>query len=498
MGEFRMPSLGADMTEGRVVRWLVGPGDVVHRGDVVAVVDTDKAEIEVEVFEDGVVEEILVPEGGDRVPVGTTLARLGPVEGAPPAEAPAAPSPEPAPAPEPVAVPVPGKLPAPVHSPVVRRRAAELGVDLEAVRGTGPGGRVTRADVERAGAPPRTAVTPAPARSAPPPAGPERGRRRVSPRARRRAAELGVDLDAVGPSRPGAAITGLDVERAGAAQAPAPPAPIAPPAAPAPPVAEPRGEVGAGAPGDRQAAIRQRIAALMARSKREIPHYYLGTHVDLSRALAWLEQANLERPVTGRILPAALLSKAVALALREHPRLNGFWVDDELRPGSGIHLGVAIALRGGGLVAPAIHDADTLSLDELMAALRDLVARTRAGRLRGTEMTDPTITVTNLGDRGVETVYGVIYPPQVALVGFGKVVERPWAVGGMVGAHPVVHATLSADHRATDGHLGARFLATVDRLLQEPEQLMAGAARETTGGQGAGEAGVTEKTAKEA
>jgi pyruvate dehydrogenase E2 component (dihydrolipoamide acetyltransferase) len=170
-------------------------------------------------------------------------------------------------------------------------------------------------------------------------------------------------------------------------------------------------------------------------------------------------------------VPAALLLKAAALAAGQVPELNGFWTDDRFVPGSGVHLGVAVSLRGGGLVAPALHHADTLALPELMIALKDLVARARAGRLRGSEATDPTITVTNLGDQGVESVFGVIYPPQVALVGFGRVVERPFAAGGLLGVRPVVTATLSADHRATDGAVGARYLTVVDRLLQNPEEL---------------------------
>jgi pyruvate dehydrogenase E2 component (dihydrolipoamide acetyltransferase) len=146
-------------------------------------------------------------------------------------------------------------------------------------------------------------------------------------------------------------------------------------------------------------------------------------------------------------------------------------VDDAFVPAPGVHLGVAVSLRGGGLVAPAIHDAAGLALGDLMAALRDLVARTRAGRVRRAELADPTITVTNLGDQGVEAVHGVIYPPQVALVGVGRVVERPWAVDGLLGVRPVVTLTLAADHRATDGFTGARFLDAIDRMLQEPESL---------------------------
>jgi pyruvate dehydrogenase E2 component (dihydrolipoamide acetyltransferase) len=217
--------------------------------------------------------------------------------------------------------------------------------------------------------------------------------------------------------------------------------------------------------------MRATIATLMARSKREIPHYYLSTTVDLAAALTWMRERNRELPVTDRLVPAALVLKAVALALTRSPELNGFWVEDAFVPGSGIHLGVAVSLRGGGLVAPALHDADTLPVTELMAAMRDLVQRARAGRLRGSEMTDPTLTVTNLGDQGVEAVHGVIYPPQVALVGFGRVVDRPWAVDGMLTVRPVATLTLAADHRATDGFTGARFLNDVDRHLQTPEEL---------------------------
>jgi pyruvate dehydrogenase E2 component (dihydrolipoamide acetyltransferase) len=219
------------------------------------------------------------------------------------------------------------------------------------------------------------------------------------------------------------------------------------------------------------AGMRAAIARAMARSKREIPHYYLATDIDFSHARLFLDERNASRSVSARLLPAAVLLKATALAVREVPGLNGFWVDDAFHPSESVHLGVAISLRAGGLVAPAIHDADTRDLDDLMAALRDLVRRARAFSLRASEMSDPTITVTNLGDQGVQMVHGVIYPPQVALVGFGAISERPWAVDGMVGAHPVVTVTLAADHRASDGAQGARLLTRIDHLLQDPERL---------------------------
>jgi pyruvate dehydrogenase E2 component (dihydrolipoamide acetyltransferase) len=209
----------------------------------------------------------------------------------------------------------------------------------------------------------------------------------------------------------------------------------------------------------------------MARAKRDIPHYYLDLAIDMSRTQSWLTEQNLNRPVTTRLLAAALLIKAVALAVREVPEMNGFYADDAFRPGSGIHVGMAISLRGGGLVAPAIHDADRKSVDALMAAFRDVTQRARAGSLRSSEISDATITVTSLGDTGVDRVFGIIYPPQVALVGFGTITERPWADGGTVGARSVMVATLAADHRVSDGHRGARFLTVINRLLQAPEQL---------------------------
>ena len=219
------------------------------------------------------------------------------------------------------------------------------------------------------------------------------------------------------------------------------------------------------------ATLRRAIGALMSRSKKTIPHYYLSTTLDLRAAVDWMQSVNAQRPVASRLVPSALLLKAAALAAKDVPEVNGFYDDGGFRPSASVHLGVAVALRQGGLVAPAIHDADTLPVDVLMEQLRDLVGRARAGRLQRAEMADPTITVTNLGDLGVESVFGVIYPPQVAMVGFGRVLEQPWAQHGMLGVRPAVVATLSADHRVSDGLRGGRYLARIDELLQAPEQL---------------------------
>jgi len=300
----------------------------------------------------------------------------------------------------------------------------------------------------------------APAISAAPPTRPhfhapaeEISRLRISPSARELARKFKVDPMTVQGTGPRGAITREDIERAAAAKRKEAPAPSASPTA------------------DRLIRIRQTIAAAMSRSKREIPHYYWSHTIDMHRAMVWIVEENSKRPVVNRLLYGVLLLKAVGLALREVPELNAVWADGKIVTTQAIHVGVAISLRQGGLVAPALHDTDRCSLGELMDKLRDLVNRARSGSLRSSELSDPTITVTSLGEQGVETVFPIIYPPQVAIVGFGKVVERPWVADGQVVVRPVVTATLSADHRVTDGHRGALFLTAVERLLQEPGKL---------------------------
>ncbi|NOT55139.1 MAG: 2-oxo acid dehydrogenase subunit E2 [Deltaproteobacteria bacterium] len=430
MAEFRMPSLGADMEAGTVIQWLVKPGDAIKRGDIIAVVDTEKAAIEIEVFEAGVLERIVVSEG-EKVPVGAVLAIIRRDGEGPTVKPPVAAQP-PAPPAKPAVMPPSPPPPAPPR-------------------------------VEKA--PPLVAPHPPPSRPT--------GRLRVSPLAMRVAVELGVDLSAVHGTGPDGAITKADVEKAAVAKAAPAVTPVVtpPPAVPTEAVKAPPSAKATVAPADRQAAMRRAIAAAMARSKREIPHYYLGTRIDMSRALAWLQAENLTRPMTERLLYAVLLLKAVAVAVRQFPELNGFWTEGVFKPSEAVHVGVAISLRQGGLIAPALHDVDKQSLSEIMVNLRDLVKRVRAGVLRSSEIADATITVTSLGEQGVESVFGIIYPPQVALVGFGKVVEQPWAANGMIGAKPTIMATLAADHRASDGHRGGLFLATIERLLQEPEKL---------------------------
>jgi pyruvate dehydrogenase E2 component (dihydrolipoamide acetyltransferase) len=486
-----MPVLGADMDEGTVLEWLVKPGDEIRKGDVIAVIDTSKSAIDVESFYSGTIDRLVV-DVGQTVPVGTVLALITEPGGERGQRAATA-VPAAAAATAPAAEVAPAAAAAELASPPVRHRAHELGVDLAKVHGTGRSGSITRTDVERAAAQLHPATEPAgmpehdaaaehgaaKRRRAPRPAAPRKtaaaqeqprsryepehpaGRPRVTPRARVVAVELGVDLTGVPGTGPEGSVREADVRLAASGRRPAPPVGAA--AAAAAPAA--RSAVA------RTQSMRQAIARLMARSKREIPHYYVSNTVDMTTAMSWLHDRNRELEVSERLVPAALLLKAAALAARQVPQLNGYWVDDEFRPAEAVHLGLAISLRGGGLLTPAIHDAAELELAELMTRMRDLVTRARTGRLRGSELTDGTITVTNLGDQGVESVFGVIYPPQVALVGFGKIVERPVAVGGLVGARPVVVTTLAADHRATDGYAGARYLTAISDLLHRPEEL---------------------------
>ncbi len=446
-----MPALGADMEAGTLAAWRCKPGDRLERGDIIAEVETDKGIIEVEVYTPGVVERFLV-EPGRKLPVGTPLAVLRDDEPAPAAQQPAAvvsvlPSAQPATSAA-TAQAGAAERKVPRASPSARQRARELGVNLAAL--PAPGGHaLTAQDVERAAREAGAAGTRAGAAPATGLHAAAGSRRRVSPVARRRARELGVDLATLrGSAKDDGAIGLTDVERAAAGPGGTP-----------------------GAASDRQRALRRAIAASMARAKREIPHYYLSTTADLGTASAWLDARNAERSVRERLLLGALFLKAVALAAKRMPDFNARFEDGQARPCPEVHLGVAIALRGGGLIAPAIHNADALQLGALMDALQDLVARARTGALRSSELSDGTLTVTSLGERGVESVFPIIYPPQTAIVGFGRVVQRPWVVAGAVAPRPVVTITLAADHRVTDGHYGARFLALIDNLLQEPDAL---------------------------
>ncbi|MDJ0822942.1 MAG: dihydrolipoamide acetyltransferase family protein [Paracoccaceae bacterium] len=401
MSLFLMPSLGADMEAGTLVEQTMKPGDEVKRGDVIGAVETQKGVIEIEVFEDGILDSWLV-EIGQTVPVGAPMAQiLKPGETAAPAPAAPAPAPEPEPVPEPVvAAPTPAAPPPPAPAPATK---AEPG---------------TRA--------------------------------RITPAARRLAAEKGIDLSQL-PHDPNHVIGRAEVTAMADGVA-------VPVAAPTP---KPSAE----------SDMRSAIAAAMSRSKREIPHYYLSQTLDLTAVDAFLKSANADRAPDDRLLHGAIYGRAVAKALKKYPEFNGHNVDGQFTPNPSVHLGVAINIRSVGLVAPALFDAQDQSLDDLMAALRDLVGRVREGRFRARELSDATITLSSLGDRGVDQLYGVIYPPQVAIIGIGTPRLQPVVQDGAVTARLATTLTLSADHRVSDGHRGALFLRAIDKNLQKPEAL---------------------------
>jgi pyruvate dehydrogenase E2 component (dihydrolipoamide acetyltransferase) len=397
MIEFAMPSLGADMEAGTLVEWYKQPGEPLKRGDIIALVATQKGAIEIEVFNDGTLAEIKV-DPGRKVPVGTVLATIAePGEAAGPAQA--------------------------------VRPAAEQ-------------------------APPRAAAPERPAAAVPPPSVPEAiapapsvaARLKVTPAASRRASELGLDLKAVAAGPDG--VIGLrEVEAAG------------------------KGKPAARRPGLDLGEMRKAIAAAMARSHRDIPHYWVSQTIDAAPLFAWLESENAKRAVAARLLYAVPLIKAVALALRQTPELNGHYVDGFFKPAEEVHLGIAMALRGGGLVAPALADAAGRDIDSLMVALADLVQRARIGRLRSSELTAATATFSNLGEGTSERLMPLIYPPQVAIVGCGSAVTRPWVVDGAVAPRRVIEFTVGGDHRVSDGRRASRFLSRLTGLLERPEAL---------------------------
>lgn len=401
-----MPSLGAEMEEGTVLQWYVEPGDQVEYGQIIALLDTEKAEIEMESFETGWIDTLLV-QPGETVAVGTPMATVR-SEAQATTQLPSDSVPPPAPTPPRARHEEP-----PVASgrrvratPLARRIAHQRGIELESLSGSGPDGAIVEADVLAAD-----------------------GHVRTDSSSETVASTAAVSTPPVMPPDVGSAKT------------------------------------------DRAARRRQIIAAAMERSKREIPHYYLATSIELTSTLAWLEEANRDRPISERLLFPALLLKAVANAALRFPQLNGHWIDGVHRPADAVHVGMVVSLRTGGIVVPTLRDVDSRSLDDLMEQLKDVVTRARVGRLRSTELSDATLTVTSLGEEGVETIYGVIYPPQVSIVGFGAIHSEVRAEGDLLGTRSVLRATLAADHRASDGQEGSRFLKAVARQLAEPEKL---------------------------
>jgi len=389
MIEFLMPNLGADMESGTLTEWRKKPGDTVKRGDIIAEVETQKGLIEIEVFEDGVINKLLIDEG-TKVPVGTPMAliltatekQVTPVTEEPKIKAKEE---------KQETISEPGKIKA---TPLAKRIASEHKIDLSQIQGTGENGAITKEDVENAIA--KQVVIP-----------------------------VEESLKKAGEEIPDKSTT---------------------------------------------TNIRAAVAAAMEKSNREIPHYYLEKTIDMSKALAWMSEANKQRPVKQRLLPGALFIKAVALSLREVPELNGIW-NNGLQVKSDINIGFVVSLRGGGIIVPAIHNANLKTVDEIMEKLNDIIPRAKALKLRSSELSDSTVTITSIGEGGADSVYGIIYPPQVAIIGFGNISKKPFAQDDLLGIHSLVNVTIAADHRATDGLTGSRFLMALNTHLQNPGSL---------------------------
>lgn len=409
MISFKMPSLGADMEDGTLVEWRKQPGDFLQRGDILADVDTQKGLIEIEFFGEGVLEKQLVEEG-QKVPVGTVLALIRPVGVEAEQEVPLAAFSEP------------------------KKEATPL---------------EQLPEEEKIAAPPIAAQS---------------GKRiKISPLARRMAEMHHVDISQIKGTGPEGAIVKADIEKRLAEIVPEKEVAEKPSAVlqqePVQQATIPESE-----------AIRKAVAAAMSRSNQDIPHYYLEKRMDMSKALAWLKEANKERSVQQRLLPVALFIKAVAKALDDVPDLNAVW-ENGLQRKNEINIGFVVSLRTGGIMVPAILNADTLSIDAVMACLNDIIPRARAFKLRSSELSQSTFTITSIGEGGGDKVFGVIYPPQVGIVGFGEIREEAVVHEGMIGIKPVVDVTLAADHRATDGLVGGKFLAALNKYLQNPASL---------------------------
>jgi pyruvate dehydrogenase E2 component (dihydrolipoamide acetyltransferase) len=353
-----MPSLGADMEEGKLMSWKISPGDSVKKGQSIAIVETTKSAVEIESFYDGVVLELLGHQG-DSIHVGTAIASFEIAE---------------------QVIPTTDVKKRIMISPAARKLAIENNVNLESVSGHGPEGLIELADVEKF-------------------------------------------IQIHGPVKS-------------------------------------------------SVNIRVAIAKAMSDSKKEIPHYYLKHTFSLDVVMKWLDEKNRTLPPDERLLMPTILIKAIVNALKDFPMFNGYFKAGGYVSSEVINVGVAVALKSGGVLVPAVLDAQNLSLDQLNSSFLDLAHRVQLNELKNRELTEGTFTITNLGDSGCEEVFGIIFPPQVALIGLGFIHKRLVMLNDKVVNSWAVVGSLSADHRVSDGLVGAKFLRKIDEFLQIPEQLL--------------------------
>lgn len=437
MADIVLPNVGFGMEEGQVIAWLKAPGDPVRKGEAVAEVEGDKTNVELEALADGVLAEILV-QPGTTVPVGTVLGRIGSSVAAAAPVVQSAPVAAPAVQAEAVAN---EKVQA---SPVARRLAQELGIDLTGLTGSGPGGRITREDVEAAAQRGHTN-------------GSANGKALAAPAVRKLARDNNVNLSAIHGTGAGGRVTRADVEAYLSAAQPAPVVvqPVTPtqPMQPAP---------AAAVYGDERTAVslsnmRKTIARRLAASMQEMPHFYVSGELDFTDAL--------------KALPAgtgvnALLLYLTVKALKDVPQLNATYEDGQLYQYPHVNLAIAVALPDG-LLTPVLRGADDFSLSGLANRSRDLISRAREGKLRPEEMQGGTFTISNLGVvKQIDQFTAIINPPQVGILAIGTVKERPVVRAGGLHIRTTAHLTVSADHRLVDGMVSARFIEAFDAHLQ--------------------------------
>src|SRR3990167_7330486 len=391
-----MPAVAPSMTEGNIVRWAKKPGDTVKQGEILFELETDKAVVEVEAQQDGVLGAILVPEGTNGVKVNTVIALLAAkgedpatlavAAGAPKAAAPAASSTAGAAA-SPAAPKTGGRI---FASPLARRIARDLNVDLARVSGSGPNGRVLKADVQAA-------------------------------------------------SRAGA--TALAARPAGPAYEDIP-----------------------------HSNTRRVIAQRLAEAKRSVPHFYLTIDCEVDALLAARTQAN-EMVAGLKLSVNDLVIKAAALALRKVPAVNAAWGENAIRRFRDVDVAVAVSAPSG-LVTPVVRNADAKSLREISAEMKELAARAQQSRLRPDEYLGGGFTVSNLGMVGIREFAAIINPPQACILAVGASEQRPIVRDGALAVATLMTCTLSVDHRAVDGALGAEFLAAFKKLIESPVALL--------------------------
>jgi pyruvate dehydrogenase E2 component (dihydrolipoamide acetyltransferase) len=413
-----MPALELAQETGKVLRWLKSPGDTVTKGEPIVEIETDKVTVEIEAPASGVLRDVTAREG-DVVPVGKTIAVIAGADEV--SAAVAAPSGS-----APVAPAAARDIKA---SPLARKLAEQHGVDLSQLKTTT--GRIEKADV----------LAHVESRKAPATTNGKAARLvAASPKARRLAAERGVDVTALRGSGPSGAVLAGDVA---AAEVPTP-------------------AVGVG-------TVWRIMAQRMTESWTTAPHFYLVREVTVSRLVSWLDRAR--KQTAARITYTDLLVKLVAAALSQHPRVNASWKDGAIAQNADINVGLAVAIDDG-LVVPVIHRADALSLTELATRREDVVSRAQAGKLRPADIQGAGFTISNLGMYGVDAFNAIVNPPQAAILAVGRIADRVVAVNGQPAVRPTMVLTLSCDHRALDGTRAAQFLGALADLIEEPLALL--------------------------